>query len=284
MHYVICFIKNRKRYCAVLSTENNNGLTEQEILKVKRVLASISEWLNDIMARRNAKDYAKSLCGPQKTSKKSLTDTSIRYNVATRKQILPAEPRNIRDNLPEDFKDIHPTDLWKILDSLTRTKFLYNEHHTIKRPRGRPKERGFKDTNRGGKPSSYYRPEESENVIKILTKPEAKRLMNTTLLESGLLYKFKKYLKLVLFHQIREYSGEELWDNLKPFGIKHEKERENNRTALELYLQKIKNLREEDLQNEAGKEAETDIIKHTGDEDLFMNTIAGFLGYTNIKD
>ena len=51
-----------------------------------------------------------------------------------------------------------------------------------------------------------------------------------------------------------------------------------------VFVKKIKNLREEDLENEAARMAEKYIIKHADDEDIFINTIAGFFGYTNIQD
>ena len=223
--------------------EPKTGLTEQEIQIVEKIFAGIFEMLNSIMTRQSPKDYAKSLSGPQRRSKKPITHTSILYNVTTHKQNLPAEPRKIRDNLPEDLKDINSTNLWKILKSLARTKFLRYEPHTIRRIRGRPKSRGFEESNRGGKPSSHDKTEELENVIKILTKPEAKKLINTRLKDTGLLYKFKKYQKLVLFYQIRNHDIEALWDNVKPFGIKQninniadEKEREKKRKALEAFL------------------------------------------------
>jgi hypothetical protein len=271
--------------------KSSSGLTEQEIQIVEKILAGIFEVLNSIMTRHSPKDYAKSLSGPQRRSKKPIAHTSILYNVATHKQNLPAEPRKIRDNLPEGLKDINSTDLWKILKSLARTKFLHYEPHTIRRIRGRPKSRGFEDNNLGGKPSLHDKTEALENVIKILTKPEAKKLINTRLKDTGLLYKFKKYQNLVLFYQIRNHDIEALWDNVKPFGIKQninniadEKEREKKRKASEVFLQRIKNLSEQDLEHEAGQKAEADIIKHAGDEDLFINIIAGLLGYTNIKD
>jgi hypothetical protein len=271
--------------------EGNSGLTEQEIVVVKKILVGIAEMLNAIMTKHKPKNYAKSLSGPQRRSKKSITRTSILYNVTTHKQSLHAKPHEIRDNLPDNVKNIYPTDLWKILSSLDRTKFLRYEPHTIRRPRGRPASPGFKDSNRGGKPSLYYKTEKLEKVIDILTRPEAKRLINTTLRESGLLYDFKKYERLVLFHLIRDYGTEALRDNLKPFGIEqninniaNEKKREKRTTAIEAYFQRIKNLGDEGLENEAGREAEAYIIKHGGDEDLFINTIAGFLGYSNLKD
>ena len=161
--------------------KSNSGLTEQEIQIVEKILAGIFEVLNNIMTRHSPKDYAKSLSGPQRTSKKPIAHISILYNVATNKQNLPAKPRKISDNLPEDLKDINSTDLWKILNSLARIKFLRYEPHTIRRIRGRPKSRGFEESNRGGKPSSHDKTEELENVIKILIKPEAKKLINTRL-------------------------------------------------------------------------------------------------------
>jgi hypothetical protein len=86
------------------------------------------------MTKRNPKDYAKSLSGAQKRSKKSKTHTSILYNVTMQKQSLPAEPHKMRDNLPQDTKNIHTTDLWKILQSLIRAKFLHNEPNTLAAP------------------------------------------------------------------------------------------------------------------------------------------------------
>jgi hypothetical protein len=271
--------------------KSNSGLTEQEIQIVEKILAGIFEVLNSIITQHSPEDYAKSLSGPQRRSKKPITHTSILYNVTTHKQNLPAEPRKIRANLPEDLKDINSTDLWKILNSLARTKFLRSEPNTIRCIRGRPKSRGFEDSNRGGKPSSHDKTEELKKVIKILTKPEAKKLINTRLKDTGLLFKFTKYKKLVLFYQIRNHDIEALWDNVKPFRIKQninniadEKEREKKRKTLEVYLQHIKNLNEEDLEHEAGQKAEEDIIRHAGDEDLFINIIGGLLGYTTIKD
>ncbi|MBV9175460.1 MAG: hypothetical protein JO297_00310 [Nitrososphaeraceae archaeon] len=204
---------------------------------------------------------------------------------------MPAEPRKIRDNLPEDLKDINSTDLWKILRSLAKMKFLHYEPNTISRPRGRPPNRGSKDTDSGGRPSLHDKTEELEKVIKILTKPEAKNLINTSLKDTCLLYRFVKYRNLVLYYLIRNHNEGALSDNVKPFGIEEnksniadEKERGKKREASEAFLKRIKNISEEDLEHEADIRAKEYITKHADDKDLFIYIIGGLLGYTNIKD
>ncbi|MBV9175461.1 MAG: hypothetical protein JO297_00315 [Nitrososphaeraceae archaeon] len=64
-------MSNRKR--------SGSGLTEQEILEVKKIVAGISEILNNIMTSRNPKDYADSLSGPQRRSRKSRTHIPLYF-------------------------------------------------------------------------------------------------------------------------------------------------------------------------------------------------------------
>ena len=187
----------------MIDTGNNPtpNLTEEETNVVEKTLTGISEMLNHIISQHSAKDYAKSLCGSHKKSKKSIARTSVLYNIISDKLNLPAQPRDIRDKLPESIQDINDSDLTDILQTFIETFFLFNDRDKLRQPSKRPKNSSYDDDN-GGRWSSYERSEYLKEVLDTLKKTEVCRLIDRRLIEDGLLYEYLKYSALILFYLI----------------------------------------------------------------------------------
>jgi hypothetical protein len=263
--------------------ERNNPttkLTEEEMHVVNKTLIGISEMLNHIMSRHSAKDYAKSLCGAHKKSKKSIARTSILYNLIGDQLNLPAQPRDIREKLPESTQDINDSDLTDILQTHIETFFLFNDRDKPRQPSKRPKGSSYDDDDNGGRWSSYESSEYLKQVMDTLKKTEVSRLIDSRLIENGLLYEYLRYKNLILFYLIR-IDENTLMNTLKPFSFVKEKIDENPKKT-EIFINKIKSLDENELESEADKLAQSSLNMHKEGNNLFVYVIAGVISLANI--
>jgi hypothetical protein len=126
--------------------------TPQERSVVEQTVNTVSEILDNIMSEHSAKEYAIMLCKPHRQSTKSIASTSLLFNLVDGNQELPARREHIRERLPGELAEIDKSDGSDILQSMVRLHFLKNPKNIVK-TRGRPKRLGFKDSNRGGRPS-----------------------------------------------------------------------------------------------------------------------------------
>jgi hypothetical protein len=256
------------------------NLTEEEMNVVEKTLIGISEMLNHIMSRHSAKDYAKSLFGSHKKSKKSIARTSVLYNIISDKLNLPAQPRDVREKLPESIQDINDSDLTDILQTFIKTFFLFNDRDKPIQPSKRPKGSSYEDDDYGGRWSSYERSEYLKQVEDTLKKTEVCRLIDRRLIEDGLLYEFLKYNALVLFYLIR-MDENALMNTVQPFSFVKDKI-EDNPKKTEIFMNKIKSLDENELDREADKLAQSSLNMHKDDNNLFVYAIAGVISLANI--
>jgi hypothetical protein len=263
--------------------ERNNPtskLTEEEMHVVNKTLTGISEMLNHIMSRHSAKDYTKSLCGAHKKSKKSITRTSILYNLIGDKLNLPAQPRDIREKLPESTQDINDSDLTDILQTHIETFFLFNDRDKPGQPSKRPKGSSYDDDDNGGRWSSYESSGYLKKVMNTLKKTEVSTLIDSRLIENGLLYEYLRYNALVLFYLIR-MNENALMNTVQPFSFVKDKI-EGNPKMTELFMNKIKSLDENELEREADILAQSSLNVHKEDNNLFVYVIAGVISLANI--
>jgi hypothetical protein len=255
------------------------NLTEEEMHVVEKTLTGISEMLNHIMSRYSAEDYAKSLCGAHKKSKKSIARTSILYNLIDDKLNLPAQPRDIREKLPESTQDINDSDLTDILQTHIETVFFYNDRDKPRQPSKRPKGSSYDNDDNGGRWSSYESSEYLKQAKNTLKK-EVCRLINRRLMENGLLYEYLRYINLVFFYLIR-MDENTLMNTFQPFSFVKDKIDENPKKT-EIFMNKIKSLDENELEKEADKLAQSSLNIHEGDNNLFLYIIAGVISLANI--
>jgi hypothetical protein len=266
----------------MIDTENNSSpkLTEEEMHVVQITITGISEMLHHIMSQHRAKDYAKSLCGAHKTSKKDTARTSILYNLIGDKLNLPAQPIDIREKLPDSIQDINDSDLTDILQTFIETFFLFNDRDKPRQPSKRPKGSSYEDDDYGGRWSSYERSEYLKQVMDTLKKAEVCRLIDRRLIEDGLLYEYLKYRTLVLFYLIR-MDENALMNTIRPFSFVKDKTEENPKKT-EIFTNKIKSINENELEREADKLAQSSLNMHREDNNLFVYIIAGVISLANI--
>ena len=164
-------------------TRTSIHLTPQERSVIERTVNSLSEILDKIMSKHSAKEYAIMLCKPHGQSTKSIASTSLLFTLVDGNQELPARREHIRERLPGELAEINKSDGSDILQSLVRLHFLKNTNNIVK-TRGRPKGLGFKDSNRGGRPSYYDKSTELKESIEILKNQNVLRLINNRLIET----------------------------------------------------------------------------------------------------
>ena len=171
--------------------------------------------LNHMMSKHSAKERAMILCKPQRQSTKSIASTSLLYNIVEGNQNLPARRERFRERFGGELSKIDKSDSSDILQGMVRLHFLKNTERLV-RARGRPGGLGFKDDNRGGKPSYYDKSSELERSVEALKNPNILRSINSRLIETSVLPKFLKYRNLVSYYLIR-IDEDVYWRTLMPF-------------------------------------------------------------------
>jgi hypothetical protein len=191
-------------------------------------------------------------------------------------------PADIRSMLPSDeTKNIQSSDLTRILDFLVYIKILERiprDSRTEKtRLPGHPSKYDETRVRLSGpnsryKPSSYY-----YNLKRILSKPEALTWIHTLLLESGLLYKYRRKVHLFIIETIRnkKYDREKAWKVCKStFSLSSKEEADFNN-----YYQAIKKIRDSnELTALAEKKALVSLRRHSA-EDYVKIYMIGALNY-----
>jgi hypothetical protein len=255
-------------------TEPEEHLTPQERSVIERTVNTVSEILDKIMSKHSAKEYAIMLCKLHRQSTKSIASTSLLFNLVHGNQELPARREHIREKLPGELAEINKSDGSDILQSMVRLHFLRNPKNIVK-TRGRPKGLGFKDSNRGGRPSYYDKSTELKESIEILKNQNVLRLINNRLIETGVLQKFLKYRNLASYYLIR-MDENAYWKTLKPFPFIKEALTKRPK-SIQLYLDKIRALGENELEEEAEKSAQDTLRRNYHNVNFFINIIAGAL-------
>jgi hypothetical protein len=200
----------------------NESLTEEELRIIEDVFQAIMHVHLAIIAARTAKSRASKELGRQKQKQKSLVTTYAyqliseviddweEHNNALEEyekhgSVLPNPfmPRDMRKKLPAELEKIADPSLTRILKAYERMRVVENK---VGRPENRPRRRNDAVEDFGGPRSYYYmkRTQDNNKVATLLSKPEAKQLLNHKIIESGLLFEWAKYYRLVLYHEIRQ--------------------------------------------------------------------------------
>jgi hypothetical protein len=158
---------------------------------------------------------------------------------------------------------------------------LTNIRETISRSRGRPGGLGFKDDNRGGKPSSYQMSLSLDEVIKVLNKVEIRRSINDMLTKNRVLPKFLIFRNLILYHLIRR-DNSTYEKTVEPFPFVKEIEKQKSE-ANKFFLNKIMSLPEKDLEREASATAEYTLRQNRSNINFFVNILAGAVGLAHLS-
>jgi hypothetical protein len=274
----------------------NKSLTEEELKVIEYVFQAIMHVQLAIIAARTAKSRASKELGRQKQKQKSLVttygyqliyeaidDDCEEHNNALKEyekysSVLPNPfmPRDMRKKLPAELENIADASLTRILKAYERMRLVENK---VGEPEDRPRRRNDAVEDFGGRRSYYYYMKQTQDnnnkVATLLSKPEAKQLLNHRIIESGLLFEWTKYCKLVVYHEIRQNPNKML-KTVQPHFSREEDSTIMIHSASSLnYYQRISSLNENQLDAEAEKEALAYVEKHRRDPNLYKRMLYG---------
>jgi hypothetical protein len=109
---------------------------------------------------------------PFKQSKTAITENTISINILTDNQKLPALPRDIRETLPDEERNIKNPVLSKVLSSICRRLGLEHDEHKISHPRGRPISDSALNYERRGRISNYDKTRMLQVIDEVLSDEE----------------------------------------------------------------------------------------------------------------
>ena len=134
---------------------------------------------------------------------KSLVTTYLLANLETIMKDKPIfRPLDVKNKLPEHWKDIDPADLTRIIKQLVRVNVLkVVEEDSLKQKKwGHPS----KNIDYDGRRSFYSKSDYYNNIQKVLAKPEAINLIYKALLYSRSLEKYKKHSILEYYYVLKK--------------------------------------------------------------------------------
>jgi len=275
----------------------NKSLTGEELKIIEDVFQAIMHMQLLVISARTAKSRALKETGRQKQKQKSLV-TTYGYQLISEaidddweehnnavvenkkdSSVLPNPfmPRDMRKKLPEELENIADASLTRILKAYERMRLVENK---VGKPENRLRRRNDAVEDFGGRRSYYYYKKQTQDnnnnkVATLLSKPEAKQLLNHRIIESGLLFEWAKYYRLMLYHEIRQNPNKML-KTVQPHFRREEDSRIMIHSATSLnYYQRIRSLNENQLEAEAEKEALAYVEKHRRDPNLYKRMLYG---------
>jgi hypothetical protein len=274
----------------------NKSLTEEELRILEDVFQAIMHVQLRIIAARTAKSRALKELGRQKQKQKSLV-TTFGYQLISEaiddreehnnslkeyekySSVLPNPfmPRDMRKKLPEELENIADASLTRILKVYERMHLVENK---AGEPENRPRRRNDAVEDFGGRRSYYYYMKQTQDnnnnkVATLLSKPEAKQLLNQRIIESGLLFEWAKYYRLVAYHEIRQNPNKMLKTIQAHFRREEDSRIMIHPASSQNYYQRIRSLNENQLEAEAEKEALAYVEKHRRDPNLYKRMLYG---------
>jgi hypothetical protein len=180
----------------------NSHLSKEEIKIIDDIKIGCKELITIILSDilKSPEKYAKL---SSHTKHKPVVRISAIYEVLriiTKNKYKTFRPKDIRHELPDNYKDIRYSALSDIINSLIKIKFITKASDlSLKKQRGHPFTSRDKSNDNTGIPGlkSYYTISPLlENITKILNKKEANEFIYNYLLETGLLIKLYEKTKL----------------------------------------------------------------------------------------
>jgi hypothetical protein len=264
----------------VTHLDKNQTLRQKDRLLIGVILVGCTKMISKIIGS-NAKQRTQASSNKQI---KSLTYISVLINLPKiveganlRKRVKDKpifRPADIRKELPEgQIRNIQYADLTDILKSLVRTNVLGEiDKDDIKSKRGRlPKN----NTKYSGPESYYQATDYYYNLKNVLSKPKAINFIYTLLLESGLLYKYRRYIELFILHIIKNknYDKKTAWNICKSVFPLTTKERSD----FENYYEDIHYINDaKELERLAERNAISYIQKHKAEDYIEIYRIGGY--------
>jgi hypothetical protein len=196
--------------------KNADILTEEDRLLTGIILVGCTKMICNII-NTNIRSYTNAAFNQQI---KSLAYNSVLINlpkiIEENSMFRPADVRRI---LPEDkVNKIQYADLTRLLEFLVNIQVIQKVDEDSKKIQRKRPGHPFKHDNNTATtitgPKSLYEPSEFYyNVQNVLSKSKAVSFIHTLMLESGLLYKYRKYIELFIIYVIKnkKYDKKTAW-------------------------------------------------------------------------
>jgi hypothetical protein len=183
---------------------------------INEICFAIEKRIEKIITEKSARNRAKSWSKTYPQSKKRLTIDAILFNIMTGKQQLPARPRDIRLNLPEEEKGIKGPELSDALSRLVKLNIMDGQRLNLPLGRGRPK-RQLSEEKRG-RLSFYEFSSLKKSISDVIQDPSLLASINEKLIRSGKIFSFLKYSFECAFNQAQK-NEKEFLNTFRPYGV-----------------------------------------------------------------
>jgi hypothetical protein len=175
---------------------------EKEMI-AQGIIEHAIRFMIDCVNRETSTKRANKFNKPNHQSKTAIAQDTIEYNILTKKQELPARPRDFRLKLDKKEKQIGMSEMTDILSS---SPFLGNllEGHDEKYPfrRGRPNSNLAKE--RRGKPKYYTESERQKIFDSIIKDTKIVKQIDDLVTNHEIFPKFIKYSLETMFKEIKK--------------------------------------------------------------------------------
>lgn len=263
------FFKECPSYGFLYAIYKGRLLTLEEMIIIHRILIGCTKLIYDSNIK-GAKKLAKE---DSSTPKKLLASTSVAsYHITMNMDTLKRRPSDYRRSLSEDIKNIQAADLSDILKSLSVTNIVTKtETDSVSDINGR-KKRGRRraseeiDTSKTG-PKSFYQSSEYLKTLKdVISKPIARELIFSFLLESKLIYKWLDFICLYRFYLLK-FGKTNTFERLETAS----RIDAMSETQLQRLFQEVSRLDDDNLRQMAHAEAVHILQHYRENEMLFCN-------------
>jgi len=157
----------------------------------------------DCVNRETSTKRAKKFTKPHHQSKTAIAQDSIQYNIITKKQELPARPRDFRLQLTTEEKDIGMSEMTDILSSSPFLGNLLDGHdEKFRFHRGRPNSKLAKE--RRGKPKYYTESERQKIFNSIINDSKIIKQIDEIVTNHEIFPKFLNYSLETMFKEIKK--------------------------------------------------------------------------------
>jgi len=202
---------------------------------VKGLIEYTIKFMTDCVDKETSKKRAKRFTKPYHQSKTAIAKDTIQYNILTKKQQLPARPRDFRLKLADEEKQIGMAEMTDILSS---SPFLGNllKGHNEKYPfsRGRPTSNLAKE--RRGKPRYYTESDIQKIFDSIIKDSKILRQIDDIVTNHEIFPKFLNYSFGVYFKEMKE-DETAFRNSYKPIIVNHKLQHlEKNKLATNQWI------------------------------------------------
>jgi len=258
--------------------DKNDKLIEEEWLQMGRVLIGCTKLIDNITSI-NPKIYSKARSHHQT---KSLVYTTTYYSLP---RIIKEKPKfrpyDIKRNFPKEMQKIEDAYFTRIFNSFVNINRLTKANNITdaKGKRGHPSKNNNNTTSISGVKSFYQNSSYHDSLEKVLAKAEVRKHIYNLLLESGLLHRYLKHIKLISFYIIKANDKEAAWNIIKSTKPPNMKAESKFEADFESDQKKIGNIYDDKKLEEIAEIWAKSFIKNHKEDDFINMYKAGGLRY-----